>query len=510
MTQFFSHPLVTPNLIEHREYQAELAEGSLKDNTLVILPTGLGKTSVALRVMVERLTGENKVVLVAPTKPLCEQHFKNFEKYLPYTAVRIITGEKPSAHRLAEWNDAQVIIGTPQTIENDLKSDVYTLKDVSLMIIDEAHRAVGAYSYNYLAKEYMASGSVPLILAMTASPGGEEEKVDAIKESLFIHRVLIKAEDDPDVAQYVHNKDIDRLWVDLPPELSSIRNGFRECLSTRIKATREMGIKCPTSPGIKDLNSIKAQANRMISEQDGTGYALSALHAEMMKIKHGALITETQGIVPLKKYLDKIQAECSGASPQKSSIRLMNDERFQSIIHQADDIQHEIHPKAKYLPNIVRNEVKKNPSGRILIFASYRDMVEHLVSSLIDMGISASQFVGQSSKDGRKGMNQKKQVETIEKFKSGEFQVLVSTCVGEEGLDVPSCDLVIFYEPVPSEIRSIQRRGRTGRFATGRVIIMITRGTSDETSYLISQRKEQTMRKMDHTTRQKKICGGLE
>ena len=52
-------------------------------------------------------------------------------------------------------------------------------------------------------------------------------------------------------------------------------------------------------------------------------------------------------------------------------------------------------------------------------------------------------------------------------FRKGEFNVLVSSSIGEEGLHVPDVDLVVFYEAVPSEIRYIQRRGRTGRTTPG-------------------------------------------
>ena len=48
----------------------------------------------------------------------------------------------------------------------------------------------------------------------------------------------------------------------------------------------------------------------------------------------------------------------------------------------------------------------------------------------------------------------------------------MATSIAEEGLDIPEVDLVVFYEPIPSEIRYIQRKGRTGRNAAGSVIIL--------------------------------------
>jgi len=71
---------------------------------------------------------------------------------------------------------------------------------------------------------------------------------------------------------------------------------------------------------------------------------------------------------------------------------------------------------------------------------------------------------------------------------------LVATCIAEEGLDIPSVELVVFYEPIPSEIRYIQRRGRTGRKKFGKVKILITQDTIDEGFYFASLKREKQMR----------------
>ena len=109
-------------------------------------------------------------------------------------------------------------------------------------------------------------------------------------------------------------------------------------------------------------------------------------------------------------------------------------------------------------------------------------------------GIKSVKFFGQATKDGEKGLSQKEQKKVIKSFKKGEYDVLISTSVAEEGIDIPAVDLVVLYEPVPSEIRMIQRRGRTGRKRTGRVKVLITNGTRDEGYYWSSIRKENRMK----------------
>jgi len=120
-------------------------------------------------------------------------------------------------------------------------------------------------------------------------------------------------------------------------------------------------------------------------------------------------------------------------------------------------------------------------------------MVQQIVDSLNAKGIACQRFVGQATKDSEKGLSQKRQIEALQKFRAGAFRVLVATSVGEEGLDVPSTDLVVFYEAVPSEIRSIQRKGRTGRSGNGRIVVLVTRGTSDEVFRYVSQNRERSM-----------------
>jgi Fanconi anemia group M protein len=505
-TEYLSHPLVTPELVELREYQTSIAKAALDQNTLVILPTGLGKTPTSLMVMVERLTKNNKVLLVAPTKPLCEQHHKTFEKFLPTTAVRLLTGELPGLERLKEWNDAQVIIATPQTIENDLRSSVYTLENVALLVIDEAHRAVGAYAYTFIASEYQQTSQNPLILAMTASPGGDEQKVDGIKEVLFIEKIVSKSEKDPDVKPYLYEKEISKLYVDLPDLLKRASTIFKEIIQSRCKSLIEAGFKISLNPTQTQLNQLQSHFTALLAQKDVNGYEFARQYGEIMKMRHAAKVAETQGLIPLRKYLNELFTEGMKTGAKGATKRLVQDENLQKIYNEIGSAgNEEIHPKAVRLPTLVEFQLKRSPEMKILIFAEFRDTVALIASLLKDRGIAVSTFTGQARKGEEKGMNQKKQVEVLNLFRSGDVRVLVSTSVGEEGLDIPSCDLVIFYEPVPSEVRSIQRRGRTGRFNTGNVLVMITKGTQDELNFYASQRKEQAMKTMDHSTRQVKI-----
>jgi Fanconi anemia group M protein len=139
------------------------------------------------------------------------------------------------------------------------------------------------------------------------------------------------------------------------------------------------------------------------------------------------------------------------------------------------------HPKIDKL-----GEILQTISGKALIFSSYRDSVDIIYKKLNEMGISAGILIG---KAGERGLKQKEQIETVQKFRDGEFKVLVATRVGEEGLDISEVNQVIFYDNIPSSIRFIQRRGRTGRKDTGKLIVLMAKDTIDETYYWIGKRK---------------------
>lgn len=116
-----------------------------------------------------------------------------------------------------------------------------------------------------------------------------------------------------------------------------------------------------------------------------------------------------------------------------------------------------------------------------------------LYNKLKKLGFSVGYLIG---KAGERGLKQKAQVDAVNKFREGEYNILVATQVGEEGLDISECNLVVFYDNVPSAIRFVQRKGRTGRKAAGRVVVLITRDTLDEAYYWISKRKMKQVKGM--------------
>jgi Fanconi anemia group M protein len=152
----------------------------------------------------------------------------------------------------------------------------------------------------------------------------------------------------------------------------------------------------------------------------------------------------------------------------------------------------ELHPKYRQVRILLAQTLGVGDGERVIVFTESRDTAESLTDFLGEH-FAAQRFVGQTEKEHSEGMTQAEQTAVLDDFRAGEFEVLVSTSVGEEGLDVPEVDLVCFFEPVPNAIRSIQRRGRTGRQERGRVVVLVAQDTRDEAYYWISKRREKEM-----------------
>ena len=284
--EYISHPFVAPDLMEKRAYQFSISMNALEGNTLVVIPTGLGKTAIALIVAASRLyQNGGRVLMLEPTKPLVEQHIRYFKRHLAIpgdseTIFAMFTGEASPEKRRSEWLAASVVLATPQVIKNDIIAGRYDLADVSLLIVDEGHRAVGNYAYVFLAGRYMETAKDPLILAMTASPGGNKEKIADILENLHIKSVETRTETDPDVRPYVHEKEIEVIHVDLPPDLKDSLDDLKALVNDRLTLLKQAGfpVTDQVSLSMKALQELSAMIQQRIAERDASGFAAATDH----------------------------------------------------------------------------------------------------------------------------------------------------------------------------------------------------------------------------------------
>lgn len=496
MSQWIEHPLIKRKTIESRIYQQVLAANVLKKgNTMIVAPTALGKTIIAALVSAERIKKypESKILILAPSKPLVIQHEESFKNFL-ISKVTSLTGAINPKQRIERWEESQIICATPQTVESDIVAHRYSLDNVSLLVFDECHRGVGSYSYVFLASKYNSESKYPLILGLTASPGWDKEKIDEVCKNLYIEEIVVKTETDRDVAPYFNPVDIKWVKVDLTPELKEIKSNLEEALDDRLEILKKLGVFSSTSQiSKKDVLQAKGKIQNRIASSvhpPQKCYMAVSILTAVINIQHALELLETQSLTTLDKYFVRLKNKKT-----KAAKSLMTDRKFKISMHLTKNAlkQGLEHPKLDALIRLIKKEIK-NPEARIMVFTQFRDTVENIFQKCKANNINAVKFYGQASRESDKGLTQKKQRKIINDFRAGKYQVLVSTSVAEEGIDIPSVDLVILYEPVPSEIRMIQRRGRTGRKTKGRMIILITKGTRDESYYWSSLHKEKKMK----------------
>ncbi|MBI2652510.1 DEAD/DEAH box helicase [Candidatus Woesearchaeota archaeon] len=488
---------------EPRLYQQTIFATAAEKNTLVVLPTGMGKTNIFLMLAAQRLKQypTSKVLFIGPTRPLIEQYLNVFKEHFEINEsdMAVFTGMISPEKRALLWKNAKIIFSTPQGLENDIISCRINLEEVCLLGVDEAHRAVGDYAYVFVAKQFMKLSRFPRIIALTASPGSDMDKIQEVCKNLFIEDIEVRTDEDIDVKPYIQEMQIEWVNVELPRIFTDIQRFLLLFLRERFEKLKKWGILRRTELKYvtkSDLLQLQAELRSRIAqgEKDFVVWNAISLLAEVMKIYHALELLETQGIAALHKYFEKLIAE-SRTAKTKAIKSIMSDYNFKSAMIKARILYEEKveHPKLIELQKIVENEINANKNIKIMVFNQYRDNALDIIEKLNKISnVKSKIFVGQQKK-GETGLSQKEQKQMLDDFRNGLFNVIVATSIGEEGLDIPKVDLVIFYEPIPSAIRSIQRRGRTGRQEKGRVIILMAKGTRDEAYRWVAHHKEKKM-----------------
>jgi len=510
--------------IEFREYQKRIGQQCILKNSLVVLPTGLGKTIIALHVAVhtlQKFSKNSKIIMLAPTRPLINQHYEVFLKNLsiPEENFELLTGKIPPQKRTERFHENRILFYTPQTLRNDLVNNKYTLEDVCLMIFDEAHHASGEFPYTMISDTYIEQNPDGTILALTASPGASKEKIKALCDALHIPKENIhtRTRKDKDVKTYLQPMDIYKLGVNMTSLMKEAYNVVSLLLEERLQYLSQFNFLDKQADYLlekvirKDLLKLNAELLSLLNQDgDKTGiYTALSVNAQALILFHMMELIEQQGINVLLIYLEKINTDARKKNSSKAVKIIASDHRLQHLyleLKQQEELSSEnlVHPKYELLKSILLEEIEKNSRARILVFVKLRDSVKNIVNKLKSYpSILVARFVGQATKSASdKGLSQKKQLEILEKFKAGQINTLVSTNVGEEGLDIAECDLVIFYDVVVSETRFIQRRGRTARHRKGKVLILYCRGTNDEVYLRIALMK---LKKMNVNLRSKDL-----
>lgn len=521
---------IYPTNKEMRDYQFNIVQRALFNNVLVALPTGLGKTFIAAVIILNyfRWFPEGKIIFVAPTKPLVAQQQQACHGIcgLPWETATEMTGELKVQRRAEEWKTKRIFYMTPQTFENDLCSDLVDAEDIVCVVVgeqaermvmaksdkcwwhqlnecifshaDEAHHATGNYAYGKVIRHLMPRNPFFRVLALTATPGSRPEQVQEVIDSLHINYIEIRSEASLDIRKYIRAKDEDPVVVPLGGVVAELRDKMVQLMRPDVDKLVNAGLLKQRDPV-----SIAPYAVTAIYQDPRKRAVVNQRHLHQAVSDLGALARALDYLIrySVSMFASRMLALESGADEaakgKKATQTRQKRKYSQNTIvrdmrHIFEDAQDQegvvLHPKMEYLQNVIAahfaNEEEQGRAAdktRVMVFCSFRECVNELVTILNRVkGVSATVFVGQSSDSkGNRGMTQKDQERIVRDFKSGAFNVLVSTSIGEEGLDIGEVDLIVNYEAIKNSTRMLQRDGRTGRKRDGRIVTLMAEGPEE-------------------------------
>ncbi|OGE55821.1 hypothetical protein PENARI_c004G08825 [Penicillium arizonense] len=513
------------NLGSTRDYQFNITQRGLFHNLLVALPTGLGKTFIAATIMLNwfRWTKDSQIIFVAPTKPLVSQQVTACLDIagIPRSQTTMLTGGASPGIRAEEWKAKRVFFMTPQTLINDLKTGIADPKRIVLLVVDEAHRATGAYAYVEVVKFLRRYNNSFRVLALTATPGSTVESVQAVIDGLDISRVEIRTENSIDIRDYVHARNIEIETFENSDEMVFCMDLMSEALRPLLDQLHTLNAYWGRDPmGLTAYGLTKARQQWMLSDAGrnanfGLKGKVNAIFSVLASLAHAIDLLKYHGIVPFYRHVLHFKSSTEGqkGGGGKWQKQVVQDEHFKKLMSHIEPWSKNSefigHPKLEYLKSVIlnhfmdRGEGKETTQGsvesatRVMIFVHFRDSAEEVTRVLkrYEPMIRPHVFVGQSSAKGSEGMDQKTQLQIIKEFKKGTYNTIVATSIGEEGLDIGEVDLIVCYDSSASPIRMLQRMGRTGRKRAGNITLLLMKG-KEEDSYIKAKDNYEKMQQM--------------
>lgn len=539
-----THPLFKLRLvhdqdfIEYRKYLMMAVEKSLTGNTLIFLPTSLGKTYLALIVMGYELHYElqrnsmAKILFVAPTVYLVNQQYQLARNiFIDQIVINQLTGEVNAKKRPKLWQEASIIFATAETILSEINKGTISLGEIKLLVVDEAHLVTGENS----AYQKLVSKFPPVdrrILYLTPAPPSDNfAAVEAFRARIGVKReqVFARSFTSTDVQPWLYFRTLQKVVV--PNTTENIINIIREELSAFItenycrfkEFTEDLAIMKIfdevflwhagklTSVRIGKLSELGKDLDRLISQYPNNSklYSLKFYWAVMLKAAQALDRLNTKGLIELQRYLAR-QINASGqANPTSATLFFVANERIKKIqkllgayqlgeFSEGTALTPEISttdPKVKTIFDLI----ERHQGEKIIIFTSLRDSLWKIKKALAaqaqTLGMPIYVLTGQLDKYDDPGMSREAQRQVCQKFRQEKKGIIIATSVGEAGLNL-SVDIAIAYEPVTNVLRHINRLGRVARNREGRVYILTYQGTYEEKLFFVIRQKEINTRKI--------------
>ncbi|KAJ4405537.1 Dicer-like protein 2 [Neurospora sp. IMI 360204] len=480
----------TPAALTARAYQLEMFEASLKENIIVAMDTGSGKTQVAvLRIARELEQSDKRIWFLAPTVALARQQHQVLQSQIPSAKAILLCGKDgvDSWSEQAVWDaillNVRIVVSTYQILSDANAHGFVGLDSLSLIVVDEAHNCNGSHPVSRLMTEaYLpakrAGLPVPSILGLTASPLMSnnlddieklEQVLDAVCRTPTKHREELLAHANRPEMLVVSYGDSEGPGAEPTPTDLMIR--FREAYH---------GLDISKDPEVLFLKAQHTERARERLRQAFTKKDTVA-HKEMRGVYNRAVLL-CREVGPwaadyyLSRAISQMLAELECEPP--AHFRYIGEALGSIPIPAISEEPNQLSPKVQTLLQVLASH-EQDPVG--IVFAQERVMVSivtHVISThpLTKDRYRTASMIGTARVPGKtknyKDMTKKEDMTSLEGFREGRFNLLVATSVLEEGIDVPICNLVICFDE-PLNIKSfIQRRGRA-RMGSSTLYLMV-------------------------------------
>ncbi|XP_039884142.1 interferon-induced helicase C domain-containing protein 1 isoform X2 [Simochromis diagramma] len=487
-----------------RDYQMEVAGPALEGkNIIVCLPTGSGKTRVAVYITKEHLDRRKaegkprKVIVLVNKVPLVEQHYS--AEFLPFLKnkykVERVSGDsqlKISFTEIVKKND--IIICTAQILENYLEransgeDEGVNLSDLTLIIIDECHHTQKGGVYNHimmrylkqkhknkrLVKEQKEPVPLPQILGLTASPGvGGATKMEKAEEHILRICANLDASRIMTRRQEEFKKEQRKIIVSVEDRREDPFGDVIKKIMTAIHNHAELTPTCDL--GSQNYEQWVVQKERQAAKDENQKVRVCAEHlrqySESLNLSNTIRMQDAFSF--LNKYY-KEEMKKKTAPEEEHKIQITDTERF--LFNLFKDNKKELETLAKNpeyendslskLRTKILHEFSSRDEARGIVFIKTRRSAIALNQwiqenpKFADIGVKSAYVIGGGDQSVVKPMTSAEQKDVLKKFGNGQVNLLIATTVAEEGLDIPACNFVIRYGLVTNEIAMIQAQGR--------------------------------------------------
>ncbi|XP_050326994.1 uncharacterized protein LOC126757265 isoform X2 [Bactrocera neohumeralis] len=521
-----------PSNLPERTYQLSIVKTSLFNNTLVVLPTGLGKTFIAAVVMynIYRWYPTSKVIFMAPTRPLVAQQFEACQRVMPFPDEDTIelTGRLHRNSRKEIWKKKRVFFATPQVVLSDMIADEgkcppdsnFPFKQVKLIVIDEAHRAKGRYAYTEVVRAMEKRNNYFRVVALSATPGRTMEDIAEVVQNLLISQIEVRCDTSEDVLPYMHKRDMKTVVVQLGNEIKELYAEILSIIDPYLKDLISAQVLRGSLKNIsrnfllfeqkrfREINqNAQDQKNLLVSKN--FSFCISMYHALELLERHGIRVflnffgkdedgrsNYVVNVEPkVRHLLDRLRDHFGRDSFEILTNMMVNGQ----FVKMPDNFDFG-HPKFEQARTCLLQHFQTTPNSRAIVFCEYRETVMLMYRLLLQHEplLKPRYFVGQGGNMGSlRSLTQKQQIKIMDDFRSGKCNILIATSIGEEGIDVGEVELILCFDINTSNPqRFLQRIGRTGRKKQGSVVVLVTEGREEQIFKNVLAQKDLTNPRM--------------